>query len=80
MPTSSPNAKNSSLIAFGLAVRSARKTRGISQEQLAHLCGVDRSYLGAIERGEQNCGLLHLVKIAEALRMTLAELIAEAAL
>jgi transcriptional regulator with XRE-family HTH domain len=75
MPTSSPNAKDLSLIAFGTAVRSARKARGISQEELAHLCAVDRSYLGAIERGEQNCGLLHLVKIATALRMSLAELV-----
>ena len=80
MPTTSPNAKNSSLIAFGTAVRAARKARRISQEELAHSCGVDRSYLGAIERGEQNCGLLHLVKISEALRMTLAELIATAGL
>lgn len=80
MPIQSPNAKEPALVAFGEAVRTARTARGISQEELAHLSGIDRSYLGAIERGEQNAGLLHLARIAEALNSSLVELVAAAGL
>ncbi|NHZ38649.1 helix-turn-helix domain-containing protein [Massilia aquatica] len=74
MPIASPKTHEPALVAFGAAVRAARRNGGVSQEELAHLSGIDRSYLGAIERGEQNAGLLHLVRIADALNMTLAEL------
>ncbi|WP_348700298.1 helix-turn-helix transcriptional regulator [Duganella fentianensis] len=80
MPTASPNAKEPVLVAFGNAVRAARAAVGISQEELAHLSGIDRSYLGAIERGEQNAGLLHLARIADALGVKLAELTVDAGL
>lgn len=80
MPILSPNAKENALVAFGNAVRAARTERGISQEELAHRSGIDRSYLGAIERGEQNAGLLHLVRMADALTMPLADLMAKAEL
>lgn len=78
MPTPSPNAREPVLVAFGAALRDVRRRKGISQEDVAHSSGIDRSYLGAIERGEQNCGLLHLAKIAAALDVTLAELVATA--
>lgn len=78
MPTSSPNAKDHLLVAFGAAVRATRVHREISQEELAHRSGIDRSYLGAIERGEQNAGLLHVAKIASALEITMSELFASA--
>ena len=80
MPIASPHAKDPCLIAFGAAVRSARADAGVSQEELAHRCGIDRSYLGAIERGDQNSGLLHIVRIASALGTTVAELMAKAGL
>jgi len=80
MPISSPNSKNRALVSFGAAVRVARTVKGISQEELAHRCGVDRSYLGAIERGEQNSGLLHLVRIATALETTVGDLMIRAGL
>lgn len=80
MPIQSPNAKEPALAAFGEAVRAARIAKGISQEELAHRSGIDRSYLGAIERGEQNAGLLHLSRIADALGGKLVELIAAAGL
>jgi transcriptional regulator with XRE-family HTH domain len=80
MPISSPNSKEPALVAFGAAVRVARTVRGISQEELAHRSGIDRSYLGAIERGEQNSGLLHLVRIADALGTTLSDLMTKAGL
>ncbi|WP_082493755.1 helix-turn-helix domain-containing protein [Massilia sp. Leaf139] len=80
MPIGSPHAKNSALVSFGAAVRVVRTVKGISQEELAHRCGVDRSYLGAIERGEQNSGLLHLVRIATALETTVGDLMTRAGL
>lgn len=80
MPISSPYAKDPALVAFGTAVRKIRKKKGISQEELAHRCGIDRSYMGAIERGEQNSGLLHLTKIAGALDDTVANLMSVAKL
>lgn len=80
MPNTSPHAKEPALVAFGAAVRAARVDGGISQEDLAHRSGIDRSYLGAIERGEQNAGLLHLVRIAAALGIPLAKLVAGAGL
>lgn len=80
MPIVSPNSKDPALVSFGAAVRLVRTTRGISQEELAHLSGVDRSYLGAIELGEQNSGLLNLVRIAMALETTLGEMMTKAGL
>lgn len=80
MPISSPNSKDPALVLFGAAVRVARTVKGISQEELAHRSGVDRSYLGAIERGEQNTGLLHLVRIAAALETTVGDLMTRAGL
>jgi len=80
MPITSPNAKESALVAFGNAVRAARLAAGVSQEELAHISGIDRSYLGAIERGVQNAGLLHLVRIAQSLNIPLAELMVDARL
>jgi transcriptional regulator with XRE-family HTH domain len=74
MPIASPHAKNKVLTAFGTAIRRARKVRGVSQEELALKCEIDRSYMGSIERGEQNSGLLHIARIAKALDMKIAEL------
>ncbi|QJE00479.1 helix-turn-helix transcriptional regulator [Massilia forsythiae] len=80
MPSRSPHTSDTALVAFGRAVRSLRAERTMSQEELAHRSGIDRSYLGAIERGEQNSGLLHLVRIAEALGSTLGALMIKAGL
>ena len=46
--------KDPRLIAFGEKVRQIRKEKGLSQEALADLAGIDRSYMGHIERGDQN--------------------------
>jgi transcriptional regulator with XRE-family HTH domain len=78
MPATSPNAKEHVLVAFGTAVRQVRRDVGISQEELAHLSGIDRSYLGAIERGDQNTGLIHISKIASALDIPVSELMKRA--
>jgi transcriptional regulator with XRE-family HTH domain len=74
MPIASPHSKDKVLTAFGAGVRRARKAQGVSQEELALKCEIDRSYMGSIERGEQNSGLLHIAKIAKALNMKIGEL------
>jgi transcriptional regulator with XRE-family HTH domain len=80
MPIASPHSKDRVLTTFGTGVRRARKERGVSQEELALKCGIDRSYMGSIERGEQNSGLLHIARIAKALDMKVSELMAIAKL
>ncbi len=55
------------LVALGLAIRELRSEMGLSQESLAHEIGMDRSYLGGIERGEHNLTLMNLLKIGERL-------------
>ncbi|MBF4286481.1 helix-turn-helix domain-containing protein, partial [Vibrio anguillarum] len=45
--------KDPRLVAFGERVRHIRKEKGLSQEALADLAGIDRSYMGHIERGDQ---------------------------
>ena len=46
----------------------------MSQEAFADLCGLDRTYVGGIERGERNVALVNIEKIARALKLSLAEL------
>jgi transcriptional regulator with XRE-family HTH domain len=53
--------------AFGQAIRQVRHERDISQEELALRAGIQRSYLGGIERGERNPSLANIVKIATTL-------------
>ena len=48
------------LLAFGRAVRTLRTARGISQERLAEEVGVHRTYIGDVERGLRNVGLLNV--------------------
>ena len=52
---------------FGERVREARDRRGWSQEQLAAEAGLDRTYVGSVERGERNIALLNINKLALAL-------------
>lgn len=58
------------LIAFGARVRLFRKEKGLSQEGLANLAGIDRSYMGQIERGEINLTLTKIYQISEALKLS----------
>ena len=81
MPISSPrHAQDPLLVALGAAIRSARRERGLSQEEMAHRSAIDRSYMSSIERGGQNPGIVSVARIARAMEMTLTELMAEAAL
>ena len=65
---------------FGARVRYERERAGISQETLADLAGLHRTYLGGVERGERNIGLLNLVRLARALKITPSKLMADAGL
>lgn len=59
---------------FGGRVRGFRIQQGMSQEELAHLSELDRSYVGGIERGERNVGLDNIYRLADALGIGPAEL------
>lgn len=61
-------------VAFGKAVRELRKERGLSQEAFADLAGIDRSYMGHIERGEKNVTLTKIYQLSDALGVTVVEL------
>ena len=71
---------NKELASLGKAIRGLRLETGLSQEALADDVGIDRSYMGGIERGEHNVALVNLVKIAQALKITTSELLAKAKL
>lgn len=60
---------------FGERIRGLREERGLSQEGLAFKAGLDRTYVGGIERGERNLSLLNIGKLAKALDVSLAELL-----
>nr|WP_183384397.1 helix-turn-helix transcriptional regulator [Halomonas stenophila] len=62
------------LVAFGHRVRKMRKNKGLSQEGMAALAGIDRSYMGHIERGEKNITLTKIYQISEALGVEVADL------
>lgn len=62
-------------VSFGLKVREQRKLKNLSQERLALLCNIDRSYMGRIERGEVNITLEKLYKLADALNLDAKDLL-----
>lgn len=64
---SSDKQKAPELVAFGAAIRRRRKELGYSQEAFGDACGIDRSYMGGIERGEHNLALMNILKIVEGL-------------
>jgi len=64
-------------LAFGRAVRAARMVAGLSQEKLAQLAGIHRTYIGDVERGVRNISLVNMTRIAAALDLPLSRLIME---
>jgi transcriptional regulator with XRE-family HTH domain len=66
--------RNDTLVIFGKKVRSMRKQKGLSQEALAALAGIDRSYMGHIERGEKNITLTKIYQISNALKVDIKSL------
>ena len=78
MPNLSGNRQDPALVALGDAIRRVRQAKEISQEKLALLADVDRSYVGRVERGDNNVAVLTLSKLALAMDITLAKLFQEA--
>ncbi len=66
--------RNEKLVLFGQRVRTLRKIKGLSQESMAALAGLDRSYMGHIERGEKNITLLKIYQISDALGIEVSDL------
>lgn len=64
--------------ALGQAVREHRKAKGFSQESFADEVGLHRTYMGAIERGEQNLTIKNIVKVADTLGIEPSKLLKEA--
>lgn len=52
---------------FGQRLRGVRQAKGLTQESLAELVGVHRTYAGTVERGEQNVSLTNICQFAKAL-------------
>ncbi len=61
-------------VAFGKRVRELRMGLGLSQEELA---GLHRNYIGGVERGERNIGLLNVDRLAAALNSRLSDLFSD---
>lgn len=59
----------------GISIRQARKEKGLSQESLALISDIDRSYVGGVERGERNISIINLKKIADALKIPISQLL-----
>lgn len=67
--------KESILLLFGSNVQKYRKAQKLSQEKLAELAGVHRTYIGMIERAEKNITLCNMEKIAKALQVRIQALL-----
>ncbi|NNN20590.1 MAG: helix-turn-helix transcriptional regulator [Acidimicrobiales bacterium] len=68
-------AGSSLLQAFGDRVRQRRLENGLSQEKLAELSGLHRTYIGHVERGEVNLALINILRIAKSLSIDASELV-----
>ena len=81
VPRKSPhNERHPALEAVGEAIRTLRNEGRQSQEALALAAGIDRSYLGGVERGEHNLALVNLIKVSAAIGVTASELLRRAGL
>ena len=72
MPRARPS--DDILVQFGERLRKLRKQAGLSQERFAVECDLDRSYVGAIERGERNVSLRYVGRFAKALGTSLSDM------
>jgi transcriptional regulator with XRE-family HTH domain len=61
--------------ALGQRIRELRLKQGYSQEDFADHCGVHRTFMGTIERGETNLSFSNLVKVSQGLGITLSVLL-----
>jgi transcriptional regulator with XRE-family HTH domain len=64
---------------LGRAIRQARQTNGLSQEELSLVTGIHRNYIGGIERGERSPTVRVVLTLEEALELSPGDLFARAA-
>ena len=62
---------------LGSRIRDRRVSRGLTQAQFGEQCGMHRTFIGSVERGERNLSILNLRQIARVLRVPLSELFAD---
>jgi transcriptional regulator with XRE-family HTH domain len=63
------------LLKLGSNIKKIRQELGLSQEELADLTKLHRTYIGGVERGERNIGIINLAKIANSLGVPLTKLL-----
>ena len=81
MPSySSSRKKDPALVELGEAIQRIRIANRVSQERLALDAGVDRSYMGGVERDDSNVTVLNLLKIACALNVSASDILVQAGL
>ena len=68
-------ARSEDHVALGQAIRQLRISTGLSQEAFADRCGLHRTYVGGIERGERNLSFANLLRVASALGLRPSELL-----
>jgi transcriptional regulator with XRE-family HTH domain len=68
-------AKHPATLVFGQRVRARRVELGLSQEALARLAGLHRTYVGSLERGERNVALINILRLGRALEIDAGTLI-----
>jgi transcriptional regulator with XRE-family HTH domain len=61
-------------VRFGREVRRLRTAKALSQEDLAEVCGLHRTYIGSVERGERNVSIENIARIAKALGVEISSL------
>ncbi len=60
---------------LGVRIRDLRKRNGHSQERFADICGLHRTYIGSVERGERNISFDNIVRIADSLGVAPSDLL-----
>lgn len=66
--------KEEVLLKFGTRIRTLRLSKNLSQEDLAQICNLDRTYISGVERGLRNVSLLNIEKLSIALEFEISEL------
>lgn len=73
MNTSYTEEESAFLKQLGIRIRELRISQSVSQEKLAFICDLDRTYVGSVERGERNISVLNLKKLSASLNVSLAQ-------